>query len=162
MTEEQIKDNKTPKEAPKIQIDDDWKAEAQAEKERLSAAEKKVKEKAQTRQIPEANFRGLLGILASQALLGLGMHQDPSGKGVMVDLEGAKFAIDLLEVVKEKTEGNLDEEEGTEIKQLLQELQARFVQIAELVAAQMQNGGATPATGQIPDSSPGGIIDPTK
>ena len=43
MTDEQIQDN----EAPKIQIDDDWKAEAQAEKERLSAAEKKVEEKSQ-------------------------------------------------------------------------------------------------------------------
>ncbi len=157
MTDEQIQDN----EAPKIQIDDDWKAEAQAEKERLSAAEKKVEEKAEARQMPEANFRGLLGILASQALMGLGMHQDPSGKGVMVDLEGAKFAIDLLGVIKEKTEGNLDEEEGAEIKQLLQELQARFVQIAELVAAQMQNGGATPESGQVPTPSSGGIIDPT-
>lgn len=161
MTNEQIQDNET----PKIQIDNDWKAEAQAEKERLSAAEKKVEEKAQERQIPEANFRGLLGILASQALMGLGMHQDPSGKGVMVDLEGAKFAIDLLEVIKEKTEGNLNEEEGTEIKQLLQELQARFVQIAELVAAQMQNGGAAPVQGQVPGQvsapSTGGIIDPT-
>ena len=157
MTNEQIQDN----EPPKIQIDDDWKAEAKAEKERLSAAEKKVEEKVQSRQMPEANFRGLLGILASQALMGLGMHQDPSGKGVMVDLEGAKFAIDLLEVINKKTEGNLTDEEGAEIKQLLQELQARFVQIAELVTSQMQNGGATTESGQSSEPASGGIIDPT-
>ncbi len=145
---------------PEIQIDSDWKAEAQAEKERLSEAEKKVEEKAEARQMPEPNFRGLLGILASQALMGLGMHQDPSGKGVMVDLEGSKFAIDLLEMIKEKTEGNLTEEESAELDQLVTELQNRFVQIAQLVAAQGQEGNA-PAKVEGEAGSPSGIIDPT-
>ena len=143
---------------PEIQVDSDWKAQAQAEKEKLTEAEQKAEEKAQDRQMPEPNFRGLLGTLASQALMGLGMHQDPSGKGVMVDLEGSKFTIDLLEMLAEKTEGNLSEEESTELKQLTQELQNRFVQIAQLVAAQMQDGAdGTPA--EAPAA--GGIIDPT-
>lgn len=145
---------------PEIQIDTDWKAEAQAEKERLSTTEKKVEEKAEARQMPEANFKGLLGILASQALMGLGMHQDPSGKGVMVDLEGSKFAIDLLEVIKEKTDGNLTDEELTEINQLITELQNRFVQIAQLVAAQVQEGEVSPDS-ESPSKPPAGIIDPT-
>ena len=145
---------------PEIQIDTDWKAEAQAEKERLSATEKKVEEKAEARQMPEANFRGLLGILASQALMGLGMHQDPSGKGVMVELEGSKFAIDLLEVIKEKTEGNLSDDELTEINQLITELQNRFVQIAKLVETQVQEGGISPET-DSPSETPACIIDPT-
>jgi hypothetical protein len=145
---------------PEIQIDNDWKAEAQAEKDRLSEAEKKVEEKAEARKMPEPNFRGLLGILASQALMGLGMHQDPSGKGVMVDLDGSKFAIDLLEMINKKTEGNLTEEESTEITQLITELQNRFVQIAQLVAAQVQEGGVAPtAEGTAEHAS--GIIDPT-
>jgi hypothetical protein len=150
---------------PEIQIDSDWKAEAQAEKERLTVAEQKAEEKAETRQVPEANFRGLLGTLASQALMGLGMHQDPSGKGVVVDLEGSKFAIDLLEMLVDKTQGNLSDEESTELKQLSQELQNRFVQIAQLVAAQVQEGGApvTAAPGAPAPDAPtsGGIIDPT-
>ena len=145
---------------PEIQIDSDWKAEAEAEKERLSQAEQKAEEKAEARQMPEPNFRGLLGILASQALMGLGMHQDPSGKGVMVDLDGSKFAIDLLEMLQGKTEGNLTEEESAEIKQLITELQSRFVQIAQLVAAQMQEGGTVPE-GSTPGGNSAGIIDPT-
>ena len=140
---------------PEILIDSDWKAEAQVEKERLTAAEQKSEEKAEARQMPEANFRGLLGTLASQALMGLGMHKDPSGNGVMVDLEGSKFAIDLLDMLVDKTKGNLSDEESTELKQLSQELQNRFVQIAQLVAAQVQEGGAPPA------QTSGGIIDPT-
>ena len=150
----------TEQSAPEIQVDSDWKAEAQAEKEKLTAAEQKAEEKAEARQIPEANFRGLLGILASQALMGLGMHQDPSGKGVMVDLEGSKFTIDLLEMLVEKTEGNLTEEEATELKQLTQELQNRFVQIAQLVSAQTQEG-ATPQGADQKANTPSGIIDPT-
>ena len=143
---------------PKIEVDSDWKAEAKAEKERLAVAEQKVEERAQAQKIPDADFRGLLGALASQALMGLGMHQDPSGKGVMVDLEGSKFVIDLIGVVEEKTKGNLSEEEATELKQLQTELQNRFVQIAQLVAAQAQGGSLTPA--DTPEASPS-IIDPT-
>jgi len=150
---------------PEIQVDSDWKAEAHAEKDRLVAAETKADEKAETKQMPEPNFRGLLGTLASQALMGLGMHQDPSGKGVMVDLEGSKFTIDLLEMLVDKTQGNLSEEEATELKQLTQELQNRFVQIAQLVAAQMQGGsgdlGGPGGTTEPPAAARGGIIDPT-
>ena len=143
---------------PKIEVDSDWKAEAQAEKERLAVAEQKVEERAQAQKIPDADFRGLLGALASQALMGLGMHQDPSSKGVMVDLEGSKFVIDLLAVVEEKTKGNLSEEEATDLKQLQSELQNRFVQIAQLVASQAQGGASTPA--DTPKATPS-IIDPT-
>lgn len=140
----------------KIQVDADWKAEAQAEKKRLEEAEKTVEDRAEANKLPEANFRGLLGILASQALMGLGVQQDPSGKGVMVDLEGSKFTIDLMEMLQGKTEGNLTDEEAAELKQLIAELQSRFVQIAQMVSAQAEGGtiptGATDA---------GGIIDPT-
>lgn len=144
---------------PKIEIDSDWKAEAQAEKERLTAAEKKVEERAEARKAPEADFRGLLGALASQALMGLGMHQDPNGKGVMVDLEGSRFVIDLIGVVEEKTKGNLSEEEEAELKQLHSELQNRFVQIAQLVTAQATGGAEAPLGSETP-STPS-IIDPT-
>jgi len=161
MTTPEITPDSTPESTPKIQVDSDWKAQVQAEKERLTEAEQKAEEKAEARQMPEPNFRGLLGILASQALMGLGMHQDPSGKGVMVDLEGAKFTIDLLEMLLDKTEGNLSEEETTELKQLTQELQNRFVQIAQLVQAQMQESPAG-VTGVAPEApASGGIIDPT-
>ena len=159
MSTEPSPDDAQPSET-KILIDTDWKEEAQAEKEKFGAVEQKVEERAESRQLPEANFRGLLGILASQALMGLGIQQDPTGKGVMVDLEGAKFTIDLMGMLEEKTKGNLNEDEVTELKQLIQELQSRFVNIAELISAQMQEGGATTAgSGNQPYI--GNIIDPT-
>lgn len=144
----------------KIQVDADWKAEAQAEKERLDKAEKKVEDRAEANKVPEANFRGLLGILASQALMGLGVQQDPSGKGVLVDLEGSKFTIDLMGMLQEKTNGNLTEEEEAELKQLITELQSRFVQIAQMVSAQVQ-GNTDPSVESKPDTTSSGIIDPS-
>ena len=129
---------------PKIQIDSDWKAEAQAEKEKLSAAaETAVEEKSQKQQaLPPADFKGLMGLLASQAIMGLGAVQDREGRGVMVDLEGARFAIDLLVVLQEKTKDNLKEEEQKELDTVIPELQTRFVQISELIAQQAASGVA--------------------
>jgi hypothetical protein len=140
---------------PKLHIDSDWKAEVQAEKEKLAAAEgdSTDKEADPRGELPPADFKGLMGILASQAVMGLGSMSDPNGGGVMVDLVGAKFAIDLLGVLQEKTAGNLEEQEGAELDQILTELRSRFVQIADLIA--QQKAGVMP-TGEAP--SPGNVI----
>ena len=132
--------------APKLQIDSDWKAEAQAEKQRL-AEQEQAKESAgdqtQSAQLPKADFKSLMGVLASQAIMGLGAVADPKSGRVVIDLDGARFSIDLLGVLEEKTKNNLSDEEATELKQVVTELQARFVQIAQLVA---QQGAAVPST----------------
>ncbi len=145
---------------PKIQIDSDWKAEAQAEKERLAAqAEAAEADRGDRRpgELPEADFKTLMGVLASQAIMGLGAIGDPKTGRVVIDLPGAKFSIDLLIVLEEKTKGNLSEDEATEFTQMLAELRARFVQISELVAKQnvadatagaaLAGGDPTPETG---------------
>ena len=147
---------------PEIQVDSDWKAQAQAEKERLAASEQEQAEKA-PKGLPPADFKGLMGVLASQALMGLGMMQDPGGKGVMVDLEGSKFAIDLLGVIEEKTRGNLSDDEEKELTQLLTELRSRFVQITELIAQQAASGAAVPGVSDAPPTASEGsspIITP--
>ncbi len=137
----------TPEE-PKIQIDSDWKAEAQAEKERLAEVEQTKAEREPDRQpgeLPPADFRALVGTLASQAIMGLGAYGDQKTGRVVIDLGTARFSIDLLGVLEEKTKGNISQEEATEIAQTLTELRARFVQISNLVAQQSMaeaQGGA--------------------
>ena len=137
--------------APKLHIDSDWKAQAQAEKDRL--AEKEAARAAQDGgqagegEMPPADFRTLIATLANQAMMGLGSYGDPKTGRVVIDVVGAQFAIDLLGVIEEKTKGNLNAEEDAELKEVLAFLRARFVQIAKLVAAQMQRemtGGADP------------------
>ena len=117
-------------EKPKIIVDDDWKAQAQAEKEKL---QKEVEEKQaqQQRQLPPANFLTLMNTQAMQAMQALGGFEDPSTGKRFVDLEIAKLHIDLMNVLKEKTAGNLDEEEQKLFERTLQELQLAYVHIAE-------------------------------
>lgn len=140
---------------PQLHIDSDWKAEAQAEKERLAAEEATAAEAAGAGpggpgQLPEANFRTLMSMLASQALMGLGTMADPDNKGVLVDLDGSKLAIDLLAVLEEKTENNLTDEEAGDLRGILTELRARFVEITKALAQQAPSPGAGPA-GPMPD-----------
>lgn len=149
-------------EAPKIQVDADWKAEAQAEKERLSQQEadrsKASEEAGAPGELPPADFKGLVGLLASQAIMGLGAYTDPKSGGVVIDLVGSKFAIDLLGVIEEKTTGNLDEAESTELTQILAELRSRFVQVADAVAQQQANtAGGMPI--DPTKKTPGGVIE---
>ena len=147
--------------APKLHVDADWKAEAQAEKERL--AEKEAQQAAEggstpgAGELPEADFKALMGLLASQAIMGLGAYTDPKTGGVIIDLAGSKFAIDLLGVLEEKTAGNTTEEEAKELSQVLVELRSRFVQVADAVAKQQESnpGGVSPET----PTPPGGVIE---
>lgn len=148
--------------APKLQIDSDWKVEAQREKERLAQKEQAAKTakpaagkpgrpspgEAGGQELPEASFRSLVGMLASQAIMGLGAMADPQTNRVIIDLEGARFAIDLLDVLDEKTKNNLNKEEADELKQILAELRSRFVQISQLVAKQMMAQQAAGAGSQ--------------
>ena len=135
-------------ETPKLHIDSDWKAQAQAEKERLAekeAARTGHEQDGAAGELPPANFRTLVATLASQAMMGLGAYGDPRSGQVMIDVVGAQFAIDLLGVIEEKTKGNLTPEESDELKEVLAHLRARFVQIARMVAAQMQRDGGAAA-----------------
>lgn len=164
--------NQENEDAPRLHIDDDWKAQAQQEKERLS--EKEAERSTRTPgpdELPPADFRALVATLASQAMMGLGAYGDPQTGRVVIDLAGAQFAIDLLGVLEEKTKGNLTDEESKELAELLPQLRARFVQIAKLVAAQMQQeaggAGAVPGAGGVagsirPDAPPpsSGLIMP--
>ena len=141
----------------KLHVDTDWKAEAQAEKERLAKEEQAQTERGESPrpgELPKADFKALIGVLASQAIMGLGAMGDPKTNRVVVDLPGAQFSIDLLAVVEEKSKGNLSEEEATELRQILSELRTRFVQISQLVAKQAFSAPTSPAPGG-PASPPG-------
>lgn len=145
-----------PADAPKggegLHVDADWKARAQAEKERLAqAAETAERQRPRSGELPKADFRTLVGVLASQAVMGLGAVGDPKTGRVVVDLPGAQFSIDLLGVLEEKTRGNLDDEEARELSQVLSELRSRYVQISNMIA---QQATASPEAG--PGSPPGG------
>ena len=114
-------------EEPKIIVDSDWKEQARREKEE---ADRQVREQQGQRGLPEPSILELVQMTVMQVSVGLGGMQDP-GTGQMVppNLPLAKHYIDLLEVLKNKPKGNLDEEEPKVIDGTLHELRMVFVQI---------------------------------
>jgi hypothetical protein len=67
---------------------------------------------------------------AQHAALFLGQIPNPqSGKGE-VNLEMAKMFIDQLEMIQEKTRGNLSSEEGAVLRNTLANLQLAYVEVA--------------------------------
>lgn len=119
------------KEEPKIIVDEDWKKQARKEKEKTAKQEKteKRKEKTQFEQLPKGDFSTLVSMLVSQTLFTLGLlhHKDEQPQ---VNLELAKFNIDMLDALVEKTKGNLSDEEKQMLENSLDELRMAYVKIA--------------------------------
>src|SRR5262245_32218723 len=76
------------------------------------------------------DLRGLFIMLASSALVNLGEAADPATGERVFDLEQAKDAIDLLGLLRVKTEGNRTEQETHLLEEMLYDLQMRFVNAA--------------------------------
>ena len=132
--------------APKIHVDSDWKAQAQAEKDRLDAeSQEKVAAAggAGMGGMPPANFQTLWSELASQAYMFLGAIPDPKTGQAIVAPEYAKHYIDLLGVLEEKTKGNLSDEESEDFLKVIAELREVFVRVAGYVAAEMAKQDAS-------------------
>jgi len=77
------------------------------------------------------DLQSLFIMLASSALVNLGEAADPEAGERVVDLDQAKEAIDLLSLLRVKTEGNRTEQESHLLEEILYDLQLRFVQVAK-------------------------------
>jgi|SRR5215470_1308631 len=77
------------------------------------------------------DLQGLFIMLASSALMNLGEAADPETGERVLDLGQAKEAIDLLGLLRLKTEGNRTEQESHLLEEMLYDLQLRFVRAAK-------------------------------
>lgn len=77
----------------------------------------------------EASFSVLVTSIASTAAMSLGLAPNPATGKTEIDRTMAKFNIDLLTTLKEKTKNNLSEEEQQLINYLLQDLHLKFIQM---------------------------------
>jgi hypothetical protein len=128
MAEEEKKQEK------KVIIDEDWKQEAQKEKEVLAAQEEAEKEKEEESRhhgpLPKGNFAALISMLTTQTLFALGVLQIKGQEKKEPDLEMARYNIDMLETLEEKTKGNLTKEEETVLTNTLNEVRMAYVKLA--------------------------------
>ncbi|HEY2588717.1 MAG TPA: DUF1844 domain-containing protein [Tepidisphaeraceae bacterium] len=138
-----------------LHIDTDWKRQAQEEKRRLAEEEQKKAAAAATaplptaagptaavgaarpgaagrrgaREVPAASFASLVNSIMTQALFYLG-ELAPQGGEPMVNLDMAKHQIDTLNILEDKTKGNLSEDEQRLLDTALYETRTRFVSVA--------------------------------
>jgi len=143
----------------KIIIDEDWKAQVQREKEEVEAEPEDAPvapgQEVEPGGEEPANFVALVSSLATQCMFALGLIAQQEGGQVMVDIQGAKFLIDLLLVLRDKTEGNLDSEEEGAITEAIAELQRAFVIRAQQVQeASMKEAGIDMTNLRNPDAPP--------
>src|SRR5881396_2861807 len=91
---------------------------------------------------------------AQNAALFLGQIPNPqTGKGE-VNLELAKMFIDQLEMIQEKTRGNLTNEEMAVLRNTLSNLQMAFVEVSQHKRGESQAASTKPATEQQPGIEP--------
>lgn len=127
-------------EEKKIFIDEDWKSQVAAEKE--AAAQQKSAPGAESVQassagvhgddmppLPEASFELLVTTFVTEAMVALGQFPHPGTGEIEADPEHAKFAIDMLEVIAEKTKGNLSPGEAQGLEDILHQLRMAFVAV---------------------------------
>lgn len=72
-------------------------------------------------------FEGLVMLFGTTGLVHLGAAPDPAGGERRVDLDQAKQTIELLELLKDKTTGNLTAVEAEILEGVLFDLRCRYV-----------------------------------
>lgn len=75
----------------------------------------------------EVSFSSFVMSLATQALMQLGVVPPPQGYELPQDIQGAKQTIDLLQMLQDKTKGNLDAQEVALIEDILHNVRLAFV-----------------------------------
>jgi len=76
---------------------------------------------------PPVNFTNFVFSLSTSALFHFGDLADSEDGKTQKNLPAAKQTIDILDMLNEKTKGNLDENENKLIQSMLYELKMRYV-----------------------------------
>lgn len=100
-------------------IDESWKK--QAEKDKLEAESKQD-------TYHQPTFSVFISSLGMQAMIAMGKIENPLTKKTETNYEQARFLIDTLGVIKEKTQNNLTAEEETLLNESLYSLRMMYVE----------------------------------
>jgi hypothetical protein len=94
------------------------------------ALQDNIQDKSQEKDFdyPPINFTNFILSLSTSALFHFGDFPDPSvGGKAQKNLPAAKQTIDILDMINEKTKGNLNEQENNLLQGVLYELRLRYV-----------------------------------
>ncbi len=102
-------------------VDEEWKKHVQEEREREAKQEKRGP------SLPEPNFILFVSGLATQVLIALGQIENPISHRREKNLEQARYTIDTLKMIEEKTKGNLTPEEAKYLEGVLYDLRMSYI-----------------------------------
>ena len=85
------------------------------------------------RDLPPADVATLVNMLATNAMVFMGQIPAPGSQQYLRNLPQAQHMIDLLMVLREKTQGNLTREEEQMLQELLPQLQMAYVSASRQV-----------------------------
>ena len=91
-------------------------------------SDSKSHSKSQNNPPLEASFSIIVMSIASSAAMALGLTPNENNE-TKIDKEIARFNIDLLSVLKNKTQNNLNTDEKNLLDHIIQDLQLKFVQL---------------------------------
>ena len=122
----------------KKRVDESWKE--QAEREKLTAGETTAKSqpsqagpqgageaRPEADELPQARFDLFVSGLAMEAFVALGEMPHPTTKKQAMNLRQAKYLIDILGLLEEKTKGNLSVDEERLLTDALYQLRMRYL-----------------------------------
>lgn len=111
----------------KKKVDEGWKENVEKEKGQAQANQNEQAQAKEGFVPPEANFKFFITTLTLQASIALGHMANPSTGKTEKDPVQAKFLIDTLDMLQEKTKGNLTKEETDLLENLLYELRLAYL-----------------------------------
>jgi hypothetical protein len=81
--------------------------------------------------LPRGDLAALISMLVTQALFAMGLLKVEGQEDRAPDLHIAKYNIDMLETLQEKTKGNLTAEEEKVLENTLNEVRMAYVKVTE-------------------------------
>ena len=106
-------------EETKKKVDQDWKEQVQKEKNEAQAKDATYH---------QPTFSIFVSSLTMQAMIAMGKLENPATGKTETSYEQARFLIDTLEIIKEKTKNNLDTKEQELLDESLFNLRMMYIE----------------------------------
>jgi len=97
----------------------------------LASSPQTPKEESTPQTEPQLDFFNYIASLGFQTMIFLGEMPNPITNQVEKNLKQAKFLIDTLIILRDKTKGNLSKEEDDLLNGSIYELQMRYVDLSK-------------------------------
>ena len=128
-----------------------------AEESKESTSDNSQSTEQERPKLPPVDFSAFIAELGTTAFAYLGGLQNPETKEVFVDLEMAKRTIDTIDLLKEKTKGNLTAPESNLLDNTLYNLRMTYIRIANNppsppTSEGSESGSEAPSEGTKPES----------